>query len=117
MPNWWVVYSDRTILSSDDCDVYDLPGRDVQAVVSPCPEHGWEVWRRWNTDFYVWMPERGQWRGCDQFGLYDYLCEPGQKKVLFGRTMFNEEYNELMRWLENHPDLPLKSGWRPGERS
>jgi hypothetical protein len=116
-PGWWIVYGDRSIVAgSGAADAFAVRPDDVQAIISPCPEHGWETWRRWNTDYYVYMPERDAWRGCDLFGLWDYLRQPGPRKVLFGRTQFNDEYNALMKWLDHHPDLPAKSGYRPGER-
>jgi hypothetical protein len=113
---WWVVYGDRSIYRGSGAeDAYAAPTRDVQAVLSPCPDHGWELWRRWNTDYYVYLHGLDRWRGVDQFGLYDYLCEPGPKRVLFGRTMLDEEYRALLQWLTTHPDLPTKSGWQQGE--
>jgi hypothetical protein len=116
-PRWWIVYGDRTLVAGSGAeDAYAAPSRDVQAVISACPEHGWELWRRVNSDFYCYMADRDTWRGCDDFGLWDYLTEPGPRKVLFGRTMFNDEFNALMAWVQEHPDLPIKHGWRPGER-
>jgi hypothetical protein len=66
------------------------------------------------NDYYIWT-DHG-WRGCDQFGLFDYLIEPGFKVVLFGRSLSNEEYKEVLDRACNDPDLPAKSAWEKDER-
>jgi hypothetical protein len=115
LPRWWVVFGDRNIVAgSGAADAYAVPGRDVQAVISPCPDHGWELWSR--GEFYVFLPSADAWRPVDQWGLFDYLLEPGPRKVLFGRTMFDPEFYALLAWLNEHPDLPMKTGFRPGEQ-
>jgi hypothetical protein len=117
MTRWWIVYGDRSLYSDESGSAWDAPGRDVQVVVASSLEHGIEVWRPFReTNYYVYLPEADTWRGVDLFGLWDYLAEPGKKKVLFGRTMLDKEWHELVRWVDEHPDLPLKTGWRPGER-
>ena len=117
-PRWWVVYGDRSIYAGAGAEsAYNAPGRDVQVVISTSLEHGFEVWRPWKeTSYFVYFPDSDRWRGVDLFGLWDYLCEPGPKKALFGRTMFDEEWQDLLAWVTDHPALPPKTGWRPGER-
>jgi hypothetical protein len=110
---WWIVYGDRSFYSSADGSAFDAPGRDVQAVLSPDPDHGWQLWTR--GEFYVFLPDADTWRPVDQWGLFDYLLEPGPRKVVFGRTMFDPEFHALLAWLNAHPDLPTKTGWRQGE--
>jgi hypothetical protein len=46
-------------------------------------------------DFYCWHADQGRWWGADQAGLWDYLQQPGWKKVLFGRTVSNEQYGRI----------------------
>jgi hypothetical protein len=117
MARWWVIYGDRSIYSSEDGPAWDAPARNVQVVVSASVEHGIEVFRPYReTNFYVYDPDADRWLGVDLFGMWDYLCEPGQKRVLFGRTLYDRDWHDLMAWVNDHPALPLKTGWRPGER-
>lgn len=64
-------------------------------------------------DFYVWLGE--EWLGVDQFGVYDYLGQPGYKRVLFGRTVDNERFYEAYRRAKTDPDFPPKTGYREKE--
>jgi hypothetical protein len=45
-------------------------------------------------DFYWWSGDR--WWGADQAGIWDYLHRPGWRKVIFGRTVSNERFAEVM---------------------
>lgn len=44
------------------------------------------------SDYYVWKFRENGWTGVDLFGLWDYLVQPGEKKVLFGRTINNADF-------------------------
>jgi hypothetical protein len=114
---WWIVYGDRSIYSSNDGTAWNAPARGVQVVISTSNENGLEVWRPWReTNYYVYFHGEDRWLGVDMFGMWDYLCEPGPKRVLFARTMFDEDWHALLQWVNEHPDLPIKTGWRPGEQ-
>lgn len=108
---WRVYYGDGTVISDSDADLYDLPGRDVQVVLEVDPDHGWRMHR--SSDFY-WH-DNGHWVCGEIFGLWDYLTRSGPKKVLFGRTISRDEWQEI--WLRATSDttLPPKSGQWPGE--
>ena len=111
---WKIYYSDSTY--SDDEGPPELaPKRDVQAVVVKSELVGRRVER--GSDFYVWAPGRGGWRGVDQFGLYDYLIDPGHKVVLFGRVLSNPEYRAVFERAANDPDFPENSAIHPDERA
>ena len=83
---WKIFYSNSTY-SSDDGPPELAPKRDVQTVAVADDTCGRRIER--GDNFYVY---RHGWRGCDQFGLYDYLIEPGYKIVLFGRSLTDDEY-------------------------
>lgn len=110
MSNWWVVYSDRSLYTGDP---WLAPALGVQAVVVRDPDHGWTLETR--GDFYIYLSEQDTWRAVDLYGKLDYEIAPGPSRALWGRTMFDADYHALLRWLNEHPDLPPKSGWRPGE--
>jgi len=105
----WRVYYSQEIYSGP---VEETPTRDVQAIAQSDPDHGWQVVA--GTDYYVWWNER--WVGVDKFGLYDYLVEPGWKKVLFGRTLTSREYNAVWQRMMSDPELPEKTGAAKWER-
>jgi len=88
---WRVYYGDGTTFSNEDGFVYNVPTRNVQVIVQHSKEHGIELIS--STDYYIWNNNR--WYGVDQFGLYDYLIDPGWKRVLFGRMLTKEEYNAI----------------------
>ena len=87
-----------------------MPERGVQAIVQSNDAVGWYAITGY--DYYVWID--GQWAGVDVFGLWDYLARPGWKRVLFGRTLLNEEYERIYQ--EALKDMGAKSTFLPGER-
>lgn len=103
---WKVYYGDGSTFSGDDGEFSLAPARGVQVIVQDHPGVGMELVT--GADYYVWG---GCWRGVDIFGLFDYLIEPGMKKVIFGRTITQDEYNKIMRGANLD-----KSGWLSKER-
>mgnify|MGYP001822894045 CR=1 FL=1 len=92
------------------------PKRGVQVIAQSDKDCGRTICR--SDDFYVYQEYDGVWsfQGVDQFGLYDYLIEPGYKLVLFGRTIGNDEYRSILQCAVNDPDLPAKTSWQADER-
>ena len=86
---WRVYYDDGKI--SLYGDVYNLYGLGVVCILD-CHDfpHLHE-----NSDYYVWNFREDGWTGVDIFGLWDYLQDGGMKKVLFGRTVSNSEFNRI----------------------
>lgn len=78
------------------------------------PDHGWYLCR--SDNFYWWLHESDTWQSGDIFGLWDYLIEPGPKRVLFGRTIANAEFRRIFDRAMNDPEIPQKTGWWPHER-
>lgn len=105
---WRIYYSDCTY----EGNIEDAPSRDVQLIVQEDTRVGWVMVHQ--KDYYIWEYER--WFGVDGFGLWDYLARPGWKKVLFGRTLTHEEWNEVYYHAKDARDFGRKEGFLPGER-
>ena len=60
------------------------PARDVQAILQKNEEGEWII--RSGGDYWIEV---------DIFGLFDYLMDSGL--VLFGRTLSNTEFSEIMK--------------------
>ena len=110
-----IYYGNGTIVKDEDCLPENVPKRDVQVVLVESERVGRRVERM--SDFYIWTPERGGWRGVDNFGLFDYLIDPGEKIVLFGRTLSTDDFSDIMVKATQDPYLPAKSGKEVGERT
>lgn len=108
---WTIYYGDGLTYDERDGDAYAAPARDVQMVAVADPDHGWYLCR--SNDYYWYLSETDVWQGGDVFGLWDYLIEPGPKKVLFGRTVSNAEFEKIL--MRAYADQS-KTAWRPRER-
>ena len=114
MLEWVIIYDDGTEVSNLGVSPALAPKCGVLCIVRKDPDVGRYVER--GENFYVWRSEVGGWRGCDQFGLYDYLMQPGSKVVLFGRTVSEVEWTAALERALNYPGLLPKSAWRETER-
>ena len=108
---WKIFYPDSTYMGDPEL----APKLGVQAIIVSDPHVGRRVERA--DDFYIWTPENGGWRGANHFRLAEYLQSPGYKVVLFGRTIGNEEYADVLDRATNDKDLPPKTGKLKGERT
>jgi len=111
---WKIYYGNNTSYSDLDGVAWNAPALNVQAVVVSDENHGWYVCRA--VDYYWYFPEEDRWYCGEIFGLWDYLSSPGQKRVLFGRTIGDKEYQTILDKAMNDPELPPKTGWNIGER-
>lgn len=111
---WRIYYGDGTAYDSRDGEAWDAPAVNVQAVVVSDPEHGWYCCRA--DDFYWYLEDEDRWYSGERFGLFDYLTQPGRRKVLFGRSIPDREYRAILDRAMNDPDLPQKTGWQADER-
>ena len=109
--NWRIYYSDGSTFSDQDGTPWIAPARDVQVIVMESKEHGWQTQAL--TDYYVWdvRSNEARWWGVDLFGLYDYLIEPGHKRVLFGRTIGKQEFNEIFKRASEDVDFASKTSF------
>lgn len=113
---WKIYYGDDRTCSSLDGAVEDTPVRDVQVIILIDQDHGWTT--QAGTDYYVW-DDRGngsRWWGVDYPGYIDYLIEPGWKKVLLGRTISSNRFNEIYKRASEDPDFPKKTSFSNRER-
>lgn len=110
---WKIYYGDGETYNNTSGSPFDAPARNVQMIAVADPNHGWYLCR--SNDYYWYHPEQDHWQGGDIFGLWDYLIQPGVKKVLFGRTISNEEYTSILTHAYNDPEIPQKTGRYPNE--
>ena len=108
---WRIYYGDGSTWDAEQ-GAFDAPTRNVQMVAVADPDHGWYLCR--SNDYY-WLLPNDTWQGGDIFGLWDYLIEPGAKRVLFGRTITNREFEAILLGAYNDPAIPQKTGRRPNE--
>ena len=113
---WKIWYGDGTTFTGEDCKPEDVPKQNAQLVVIEDKEHGRVICK--SDDFYIWDMYDGlmSWQGCDYFGYVDYMMRPGSKIVLFGRTLGNVDYRNLVQKAFDDDYLPQKTAWHVGER-
>ena len=104
-----IYYSDQVYEGGPE----DAPTRDVQAIVQSAEGVGWAM--QHTADYYVWRADLDEWRGTDIFGLWDYLARDGWKKVLFGRTISNDEFNAVYQRAKRDRN-EKKTGFQSRER-
>lgn len=109
-PHWAIYYDDSSRYTDADGAPEDAPARGVIAIAQEHPEVGRVTLTR--DDFYWWMGDDG-WYGGDIFGLWDYLCTPGWKRVLFGRSVPDERYHAIVEQATEDDYLPSKSARHP----
>lgn len=92
---WRIYYADGSVYTDRDGPVEDAPAWGVVAIVEYNQVDGKRMIV--NADYYVWE-DRGMgphWWEANQLGLIDYLQRNGWKKVVFGRLIENDQYNEI----------------------
>lgn len=114
--HWQAYYGDNSTFGSHDGSPWVAPARNVQVIIQEDPDHGW--YTQSGGDYYVW-DDRGdgpRWWGVDIFGLFDYLIDPGHKRVLFGRTVTGQRFGEIFAKAQADPEWGKKAAFRRGER-
>lgn len=101
----WKIFYDEGSFGHLDGSPFDAPARGVQVVVQEDPDVGRRLMAQ--RDFYWWTPDG--WFGGDLAGLFDYLAEPGMKRVLFGRYVAYRKYDAAVKAALADPDFPPKS--------
>jgi hypothetical protein len=99
--NWLVVYADRQIQGDEHKAVQEIRGSGVLCILQRDRNVGWFLIQ--GSHYYLWNDVSQQWYGVGKndtlsAGLTLYLATPGWKKVLFGETVSNKEWNEIMHW-------------------
>ena len=65
-------------------------------------------------DYFCWVGDK--WLATDQIGMWDYMQQPGWKKVLFGRMVDNDYWYSVMKRVIADPDFPARTNWGFNER-
>lgn len=97
---WRIYYADFSTFSHTDGEVYDAPAWGVIFVTTMLPQ--W--WGRFGENHYWWTGDR--WEGGDYHGLIDYLQQPGPRKVLWGRTIPDEQYSAILNRALHDEEYP-----------
>jgi hypothetical protein len=58
-------------------------------------------------DYYLW--HHGAWWGADTPGFWQYLFKPGAKVALFGESVPDAKFNEIVSRAVSDPDFGEKS--------
>lgn len=92
---WRVYYEDGTAVGDADSEPWYVPKSGVQAVVVADPATSYVILK--GSDFYCYDPnwDCPVWRSMDDWGLQEYMREPGPRLVVFGKWMGNHEYQAL----------------------
>ena len=109
---WKIYYGDGNTYDSQSGFVDKAPARDVQVIILEDKDVGWITQAK--TDYYIWNKNR--WWGVDHFGLYDYLIEPGYKRVLFGRTLSQDEFQAIFKRASDDMQFERKTAFANRER-
>jgi len=116
---WRIYLSPTEFISSTDTTPQALETKwhkGVQVIVQEDKDHNWAT--QSNSDYYVW-DDRGdgpRWWGCDDFGLFDYLTEPGWKIVLGARSITTAEFTKTFFEAKNDPEWGKKAAFHRKER-
>lgn len=101
---WAVYYADGSKATGVGANVETVPARGVIAIAEESARVGRTVTTK--CDYYWW--DDG-WHGGDLFGCWDYLCRPGWKRVLFGRSIPADEYEAIVTRATEDESLPPKN--------
>jgi hypothetical protein len=104
--NYKVYYADGSTYTGEP---WDAPAFGVLVIVEKDADHGRRLVSA--KDYYVWDEKAERWWSVDFIGMVDYLGQPGRKRVLFGRTVSNEEWYRIMRFANEDNDFPTRTGW------
>ena len=91
---WRIYYDDGATFTDLDGSHFDAPATGVQIIASKADTEKGFILSKGKTGYY-W---KDGWNPCDEFGVYDYLMfHKGPKAVLFGRTIRNEDYFNIVK--------------------
>lgn len=100
MATWRIWYDDGTTFTDDDGSPFEAPPLGVVCITQRTDdEHhstGHELVHLFD---YYWFDPEGHlspWWGGEAFGLWDYLMRPGERKVVFGRTLDSPHYQGII---------------------
>lgn len=106
-----IYYADGSVYQGDP---YAAPALGVLVIVERDPDSGRRLVAE--KDYFVWDGKNARWWAVDEMGMHDYLIQPGPRRVLFGRTVPNEEWYAVCRRANADPDFPARTSWGNKER-
>ncbi len=102
---WRIFYADGTVEGYGTASPEAVPKTGIIAIVHDTPS-GPRIQHR--KDFYWWTGDRDYgWYGGDVFGLWEQLTQRGSHIVLFGRSIPDALYREVI-----DSAARLKEEWR-----
>jgi hypothetical protein len=107
---WAIYYANGDRVTDSDQKPEDVPTRGVIAIGQAHDRAGRIILSKHD---YYWWTDHDQWFGGDIFGLWDYLCTPGWKRVLFGRSVTDGTFETIMTQATDDDYLPPKAGRHP----
>jgi hypothetical protein len=112
---WAIVYTDRSVFTSDDGPPESAPRRGVQVVLVADQAHNYRH-EFSNPGRWGWRDDHGTWFGYDDHeAAWDYLVNyEGRPLLIYGERMNTEDYYALRRWADEQ--FGAKSGWWHGEQ-
>lgn len=108
---WRVYYGDGTTADNTTHALADLPAWDCQMIVQHDDKHNRST--PGGKDFYIYNLRDGIWYPADFTGFLDYIANRFEEvgKVLVGRYIPNDEYEEIVKRVAADPDfLPVSAG-------
>lgn len=112
---WVIHYTNRETFSSAEGAPADALGWHVQAIAQQDATVG--LLLHHGENFYCYDEALfGGWVGCDEYGLAQYLAEPGCKVIKLGHAMPTAAWRDLIAEIRADPRLPEKSARYEHER-
>jgi hypothetical protein len=108
--NFRVYYDDGGTFDGVLDDVPNTPTIGVQVIVQYDP-HSSLWYTQHGADNYLWKEDR--WVGGDDTARTVYLVRDGMKKVLFGETIRNQAYRDVLKRACKFVDELSASGAHP----
>lgn len=113
--DWAILYADRSVVTSLDCEPWEAPRHGVQQTFYCDPDTGVGVE---SSLIGHWVWKQNRWFGCDDhMGFWDYMFHHPEPCIcLFGRTLHNDVWEQDIRDKAIEICGWPKSAWRPRER-
>lgn len=112
MAAWRIYYSDGSTFDSDDGSAEDAPSTGVICVKQKNPLSTWTLVSM--RDYYLWHD--GQWWEADTPGFWQYMFKSGAKVALFGESVPDEVFNDVINRARDDADFGEKSSIHLRER-
>lgn len=105
-PRWRIYYGSGATYSNLDGPAEEAPALDVIAIVQDFDGRSIIHGGRGNPFIGYYWYDGETWCAGDLFGLWDYLAQPGWKRVIFGRTIPGDLFHDIIKAILVDPDFP-----------